>query len=206
CEMPEMDGYEATAAIRRNQGKNLHMPIIAMTAKAVQGDRDRCLAAGMDDYIAKPVRLEDLNAAVERWIPNRTDASAALSEKNALRKTSPVLDAAVTQRLQSLADASDPSLLAEIYGAFLESAAGYLRDMRQACETGETDALRRAVHALKGASSNIGASAVASTCGQLEAVSDSEIMVEARELIEKLERQFASVKIEIQNQIPAEKV
>ena len=79
CHMPEMDGYQAAAEIRRMEGGTRHTPIIAMTAGAMQNDRTRCLAAGMDDYIAKPVRPEDLGAALRRWIsqegvPTATDA------------------------------------------------------------------------------------------------------------------------------------
>jgi CheY-like chemotaxis protein len=67
--MPEMDGFTATRAIReREHAASRHIPIVAMTANAMQGDRERCLAAGMDDYLSKPVRLEPLRAVLERWI------------------------------------------------------------------------------------------------------------------------------------------
>ncbi len=69
CQMPEMDGFEATAAIRSREGKSRHQTICALTANAMAGDRERCLAAGMDDYISKPVGLEKLRDALERWIP-----------------------------------------------------------------------------------------------------------------------------------------
>ena len=77
CQMPEMDGYEATAAIRAQEAESGgHVPIIAMTANAMQGDRERCLAAGMDDYVSKPVRSAKLAPMLEKWAPSPVDVSS----------------------------------------------------------------------------------------------------------------------------------
>ncbi|MGZ8384280.1 MAG: response regulator, partial [Nitrospira sp.] len=77
CQMPEMDGFEATAMIRKMEGSSRHTPIVAMTANAMKGDREKCLAAGMDDYVAKPIRPKDLQTILDTWLPKRDEASAA---------------------------------------------------------------------------------------------------------------------------------
>jgi len=76
CQMPEMDGYTAAAAIRKQQRSDRQVAIIAMTAEAMEGSRERCIEAGMDDYIAKPVRLDDMVEALKKWIPKGISAAA----------------------------------------------------------------------------------------------------------------------------------
>jgi CheY-like chemotaxis protein len=78
CQMPEMDGYAATAEIRKRQGSNGRVAIIAMTAEAMDGSREQCITAGMDDYIAKPVRLDDLIEALKKWGPQTIPAAKGL--------------------------------------------------------------------------------------------------------------------------------
>jgi two-component system sensor histidine kinase/response regulator len=76
CQMPQMDGFEATALIRTMEGASTHTPIVAMTANAMKGDRETCLAAGMDDYVAKPIRPKDLQTVLDVWLSKRNDTAA----------------------------------------------------------------------------------------------------------------------------------
>ena len=233
CEMPEMDGFEATAEIRRRHAAKRHVPIVAMTAKAIQGDRERCLGAGMDDYISKPVRLEDLEAALLRWVPNRRTGEPLLERSADPAKmedgrwktgaaishipypishltaaascpppqpTNPAVDPVVTERLRSLAQATSPSVLNEIYQAFLGSAVDYLPALRQAVQAGDSEALSRTAHALKGASANIGGHTLAELCRQLETLGHSRSVAEADQLLGRVESEFARVKFELQNE------
>jgi CheY-like chemotaxis protein len=123
CEMPDMDGYEATAEIRRSEDKR-HLPIIAVTAKATKGDRDYCLQAGMDDYMSKPVKLQDFQAALERWSPKISAEDTGTSPTNKTpvetrtAETCPALDDEIVARLRDLALATDPSLLNQILRRF----------------------------------------------------------------------------------------
>ena len=225
CEMPEMDGYEATAKIRARDDDKRRLPIIAVTAKATQGDRGRCLEAGMDDYISKPVRSEDFQAALSRWIPKReteenaanknaenTNASDATSSENAL--ATPALDTAVVANLRALAQSTDATLLQQIFEAFVGDGEQRIAVMQHALREDDADSLRRAAHTLKGASANIGARSMADIAQQLQAWGESQAHGEsqgdtsstrdmqsaAAPLVEQLASEFARVK----NQIAAE--
>jgi CheY-like chemotaxis protein len=146
-QMPEMDGLEATAAIRAaERGTSRHLPIIAMTAHALKGDRERCLEAGMDDYITKPLQINELLAMLDAL----ADGSPAPSADQP--PTMPTMtDFDREQALRQVA--GDESLLKELAGLFLEESAQYLKAIEQAVTARDAAALQRAAHTLKGAAS-----------------------------------------------------
>jgi PAS domain S-box-containing protein len=205
CEMPEMDGFEATREIRRLQGDK-HLPIIAMTAYALQGDREQCLAAGMDDYLSKPVKLEDFQAALERWGPKegrflegrlKPPASLEKAPLTVENKTSGVIDPHVIARLRGLADATDPSLLMRIFHLFLSDTPERITTLREAAATGDTAGLSKAAHSLRGACASIGVMGMAEICKILESLGHGKYVDGAMALVEKLETEFNQVKVEI---------
>jgi PAS domain S-box-containing protein len=157
-QMPEMSGFEATAAIRaRERGTGVHLPIVAMTAHAMTGDRERCLDAGMDDYLAKPLDSRRVHVVIER-------AAVVASTE-----TAPVAGDAVEEYERLLERTSgDEPLLAEILRLFLDELPSQVHQIRAALDAGDYDVLRRTAHALKGAASNFNASAVVEAAQTLE--------------------------------------
>jgi CheY-like chemotaxis protein len=154
CQMPALDGYAATAAIRSSETAGKRMPIIAMTAHAMAGDRERCLQAGMDDYLAKPLRAAELDRVVGRWLGRGAQgaATAALVDEARLRTLRSDF-AEIAGQLATLFSDSTPVLLDELQGAH----AG-----------GDDVALRRAAHKLRGSCENIGAAFMATLAGSIE--------------------------------------
>jgi PAS domain S-box-containing protein len=156
-QMPEMDGIEASRRIRDESSKvlNHRIPIIALTAYAMKGDRERCLAAGMNDYVSKPIQSSELRSAIERALsidlpqpPPGPDAG-----------TPPVGPAPVFDRTGTLARFDgDEELLRQMLEVFLEDAPNQLASIREALSANDAPLVRRAGHTLKGASSNVGAS------------------------------------------------
>jgi PAS domain S-box-containing protein len=151
CQMPNLDGYEATARIRAAEHGEFHVPIIAMTAHALAGDREKCLRAGMDDYLSKPVRTEELDPVLERWLP-LPGAPAALIDHERLRSLSEVGPEMITQLIDVFAR-STPPLLAELSAAVTSS---------------DDDARRRLAHKLRGGSEAVGALRLSELAGRLE--------------------------------------
>ncbi|MEJ7653121.1 MAG: response regulator, partial [Chloroflexia bacterium] len=168
CQMPEMDGYEATAAVRNREHAGNRIPIIAMTANAMQGDRERCLDAGMDDYIAKPVRLEELDAVLRRWaIQDESVASA--DDPHTDGRFAGVLDSSAITALRELQVEGEPDLLAELVEMYIHDAEQRIEVLRHAISSGDAHTVERCAHSLMGSSVNLGVREVASICEQLQA-------------------------------------
>jgi signal transduction histidine kinase/DNA-binding response OmpR family regulator len=141
-QMPEMGGFEATAELReRERATGAHLPVIAMTAHAMKGDRERCLAAGMDGYVSKPIRTSDLVAAIEAVLPETAGGPEAAADG-----AEGVVDR--EELLQRVL--GDRDLLRELIGLFLEACPGQLAAIRAAVSAGDAGALERAAHAFKG--------------------------------------------------------
>jgi CheY-like chemotaxis protein len=169
CQMPEMDGFEASREIRRRESASEHVPIIAMTANAMKGDRERCLEAGMDDYLSKPVRKDDLEAALRRWIhPRELPARNVASDR---RTTEPALETLDESALRAPIGDQPPAtsdLLASLIEQFRMSAAAQGSALRAALERKDSGGLASAAHRLKGDAAILGAIDVRDCSAELE--------------------------------------
>ena len=195
-QMPEMDGHEATAEIRRREGAGRRTPIIALTANAMRGDRERALAAGMDDYVIKPVKREELEAVLKRWVSPqespKPDAVAATAgpDRSAPGEEDAPLDEGVLTALRRLQGEGEPDILGKLVGFFVGDARLQIAALRERVEAGEAREVERIAHALKGGSGSLGATRMAAICSALEDAGASSDLRAAPELLERLEGEF----------------
>lgn len=196
-QMPEMDGFEATAAIRaEEQERGGHIGIIAMTAHAMKGDRERCLAAGMDGYLAKPLQPQEMMRVIEEMapeqvLPENDDASSAASTGHS-EASVPAPETGIGKAIFNQADAlsrvdNDRELLDEVIALFFEEAPRLVSQMRQSLEAGNADGVERAAHSLKGAAGSLGADDVVTSARQLEGLGKSGDLTGAPEVLSRLE-------------------
>ncbi len=190
CQMPELDGYAATAVIRGREGHTRHTPIVAMTAGAMKTDRDRCLAAGMDDYIAKPVRLEELAIVLQRWLPRDQTGTVTATQETGEES----VDLRVLARLGDPAKGGDPEFLTEVLGLFIEEAPQHVAALQAAMCRGEAEEIARAAHRLKGSSGDLGARRLRKLCERLEAAGQAGAMTDTGELVQSVELEVAQVR------------
>jgi len=178
CQMPEMDGFEAARAIRSAEADGgRRVPIIAVTASAMEGDREKCLAAGMDGYLAKPIKPEELETAIQQVLHGGSEPSAVPAE--------PPLDLSATLR----AVEGDKALLTELATLFLNDCPQRLDELRQAVASDDAARTERAAHGLKGAVANFGAEAAYALAAELEAMGRRGDLAGARSVLPRLDQE-----------------
>jgi signal transduction histidine kinase/CheY-like chemotaxis protein len=199
-QMPGMNGFAATAEIRRREGPDRHTPIIAMTAHAMRNERESYLAAGMDDYVAKPIRLEELEAALRRWVLGRpTDPPDAPAEPAPAPAAAPEpshgpIDQTAWERLRRLQQPGQPDVVAKYVGLFLDLTPRRLDALREAQAGDARDEVQAIAHTLKGEAQVIGARDMHALGERLELVAATCAPAEAEQLITALERAFAEAR------------
>ena len=186
-QMPEMDGFAATAVIRERERVNgAHVIVVALTAHAVDGSRERCMAARMDGYLTKPLRVDDLARELDRVAAN-LGVAAPPSE--------PPID--VTTAMRQASD--DPELLAELAGIFINDAAARLEAIREALAAADARSVERAAHTLKGGLVVFAANRSAGLARKLELLAHDGHLDESAALLDALEREVHSVTAYLQS-------
>jgi two-component system, sensor histidine kinase and response regulator len=201
CQMPVMDGYAASRAIReREAGAAVRVPIVALTANALVGDAEACIAAGMDHHLPKPYTRKQLAGVLKRWLPaDKVRTAGAESETPAAapaaarREEGPeaLLDAAALANIRALDD--DGAVLAEVIQMYFDEAPGLLHGLHGALESADPGELGRIAHALKSASYNVGAKRLGETCKRLERLGKSGELGGAAELVATIDGLYHQV-------------
>ena len=198
CQMPEMDGYQAAAEIRRHEGASPHTPIIAMTANAMQGDRERVLAAGFDDYLPKPVKSAELAAMLQRHVPSfkASPGSGAghTSATSGPRSESDPIELSVLEGLRVLTN-DDGEFFRSLIAAFLSDMPKQIQTLRAAVNIGDSYLIHEQVHSLKGAARNMGASPLGDVCQELEQHARSGQVHDGARMLGRIEREVARVSV-----------
>jgi PAS domain S-box-containing protein len=191
-QMPEMDGLTATRLICQEWDKNYRPRIIAMTANAMRGDREKCMEVGMDDYISKPIRIEDLRMALSK-------CSSIIEEQDSEEIVDLTLDRKILNSLMEIAGEGGISIIQELIDVYLEDTPSRLHALTQGVASQDPETLKQAAHALKSSSSNLGLQKFANLCKNLELLARNNTTDEAEEVLPQLEREYQQVKIFLHN-------
>jgi signal transduction histidine kinase/CheY-like chemotaxis protein/HPt (histidine-containing phosphotransfer) domain-containing protein len=207
CQMPKMDGYVATRTIREQEAAASagRIPIIALTANAMEGDRQRCLDAGMDAYLSKPFSLEQLYAILARWLPPRQvsdaaqkplDASQSSPSTTAQDDTSPraaPIDVQALASLRALQREGRPDLVSKVIRMFLNHTPTLLDTLRDAVARNDASAIKNAAHSLKSSSGNVGAFTLSALCKEMEEIGRNNATAQATDTLSAIETEYAAV-------------
>ena len=199
CQMPGMDGYEATRILKEGPCP----PIVALTAHAMEGDREQCLAAGMDDYLAKPFALDQLLAILQKWLGGRRplDPFDTIAPERPETRRSETIDPKALEAIRSLQKQGNPHLLHRVIRIYLEDSLRLLRELREARALGDRDRMARSAHSLKSSSANVGAKRLSSLCKDLEALDPQQTLERVEELLCEVEREYQLVQAELRREL-----
>jgi CheY-like chemotaxis protein len=197
CQMPEMDGFEATREIRRREGPDRHTIVIAMTAGAMAGDQEKCLAAGMDAYLSKPVKADKLAAMVALWTDPNSRHEIAVAEDS---PTAGLLDQSYVEGLRELGTDEFDKLVR----LFLKDGQTRVDGLRAAQATGDKAAMVKFAHSLKGSASSFGAGTLAARCGELQARARAADAAEDARMIDCVDAEFVLASAALREELEAD--
>jgi len=200
CQMPEMDGFEATVEIRRREAVlGTHTPIVALTASVVEDGRRRCLAVGMDDYLAKPFTLDQMRGILTTWL--KPAPREHLSLVAATSSVPDPIDDEVLDALRRLQRDGRPDIVQQVVELFLKGATGLLTDLDKGAAAGDASVLYRASHALKSASANVGAVVLSTHCDELERLTKSGAVTDAARLVTAIREDYRTVEARLSERL-----
>jgi CheY-like chemotaxis protein/HPt (histidine-containing phosphotransfer) domain-containing protein/anti-sigma regulatory factor (Ser/Thr protein kinase) len=204
CHMPELDGFGATQAIRAlEQGTTKHIPIVALTADAMQDNRESCFVSGMDDYLAKPMKIQDLRNVLSRYLPSDSaeidplPAPAAPAVKHETNTTA-VLSTSALASLRTQMKGRGVNWLIDLY---LKELPNYIQDLQHAVEIGDGHQVYLAAHKFKGSCANLGLTRLTHLCQKLEELGKQGNVVTATQLVNEIlpaEREQAITALQLQ--------
>jgi hypothetical protein len=199
CEMPVMDGFSATRALRAREQAGVHIPIIALTADVTSAGRVACLAAGMDDHLAKPFRREALHGILARWLGQR-DFKSPMAPTAAPGPSAgaPLLDGATLDALRALPRSGPKDMLAHIGELYLLDSRQLIATIEQSLESANGPELARAAHAWRSYNGNVGANALAQLCRELEEAARAANFAGARATYTQIQALHNRVRDELQ--------
>ncbi|MBK7783983.1 MAG: response regulator [Gemmatimonadetes bacterium] len=200
CQMPVMDGLAATRVQRAREAVGAsRTTIVALTAHAMRGDRERCLEAGMDDYLSKPVQREELEQVLERWLPGRYLPSAVRGRHRAAADAGRPLDEVVLAGLRAIEADGMPGFVSEVVELFASQGRLLLDQLAAAQHAGNAGAWRSSLHLFKGSAGSVGAASLAARCAGLEQAAEADARPDPRaiaELREEFERALTALTAE----------
>jgi two-component system sensor histidine kinase/response regulator len=206
CQMPELDGYTATQRIREREGGGPRLPIVAMTAHAMAGDRDKCLAAGMDDYVAKPLRSDEVDQMLARWLPRANGGGpAGDGHANGNGNGAAAVPEVATiddERFDDLAREFSPDVVREVVTAFIDSTPPIIERIVLAAEGDDHPEISSAAHRLKGGCLAVGAGQLNDLAGELEMLGRDEAPGrDLRDAADRLERAWIATRRALRDRV-----